>query len=74
MVRSQFEHCSIIWRPVSDTHLDKFESLQKNATKWILNENFISYSDKEIYLKKCKHVNLLPINKKFDLNDLVFFL
>ena len=73
MIRSQFEHCSIIWRPVTDTHLDKFESLKKNAIKWILNEIFVSYSDKEIYLKKCKLVNLLPINKKFDLNDLIFF-
>ena len=73
LIRSHFEHCSIIRRPALDTHLDRFESLQKNTIKWILNENFVSYSDKEIYLKKCKHENLLPINKKFDLNDLIFF-
>ena len=73
IIRSQFEHCSIIWRPVTDTDIDKFESLQKNSIKGILNETFVRYSDREIYLKKCKHVNLLPINKKFDLNDLIFF-
>ena len=62
MVRSQFEHCSIIWRPVSDTQLQKFESLQKNGIKWILNESCFSYADKEIYLRKCKDINILPIS------------
>ena len=73
MVRSQFEHCSSIWRPVSETELQKFESIQKNAIKWILNEGYTSYSDKETYLRKCKEVGILPIYKKFDLNDLIFF-
>ena len=34
---SQLEHCSVIWRPLTQTKLDKFESIQKNAIKWILN-------------------------------------
>ena len=41
MVRSQFEHCSIIWRPKLQYQIDKFEKLQKSAIKWILNEDFI---------------------------------
>ena len=73
MVRSQFEHCSAIWRPVTPTQISRFESVQKNAIKWILNEEFISYSDNETYIKKCKEINILPISKKFNLNDLVFF-
>ena len=73
MVRSQFEHCSIIWRPVSDIQFQKFESLQKNGIKWILNESCFIYADKEIYLRKCKDINMLPISKKFNLNDLMFF-
>ena len=73
MVRSQLEHCSPIWRPVTSTQIFRFESVQKNAIKWILNEEFISYSDNETYIKKCKEINILPISKKFDLNDLVFF-
>ena len=47
MVRSQFEHCSIIWRPKLQHQIDKFEQLQKRAIKLILNENYISYSDLE---------------------------
>ena len=73
MVRSQLEHCSPIWRPVTSTQISRFESVQKSAIKWILNEEFISYSDSETYIKKCKEINILPISKKFDLNDLVFF-
>ena len=73
LVRSQFEHCSTIWRPVTQKNIDKFESIQKNAIKWMLNEMFISYSDSEVYFKKCNEVNILPVTKIFDLNDLILF-
>ena len=73
MVRSQFQHCSVIWRPGTITQIHKFEALQKNAIKWILNEDFISYSDNETYIQKCRQIDLLPISKMFDLNDLKFF-
>ena len=46
---------------------------KKNAIKWILNEEFSSYSNYEIYLRKCMGVNILPISKHFDLRDLCFF-
>ena len=73
MVRSQFEYCSIIWCPVTASGLVKFEAVQKNAIKWILNEEFTSYSDYDTYLQKCKEVNILPISKHFDLTDLCYF-
>ena len=73
MVRSQFEHWSIIWRPKLQYQIDKFEQLQKRAMKWILNEEFTSHSDQVLYYTKCKQVNILPISKRFDLNDLIFF-
>ena len=34
---------------------------------------FISYSDSEVYFKKCNEVNILPVSKIFDLNDLIIF-
>ena len=73
MVRSQFEHCFIIWRSKLHHQIDKFEQLQKRAIKWILNENYISYSYQAIYYTKCKQINILPISKQFELNDLIFF-
>ena len=51
LVKSQFEHCSAIWRPVTSTQISKFEAIQKNAIKWILNEEFLSYSDHDTYIK-----------------------
>ena len=43
LVRSIFEHCISVWRPVESINIDRFERLQKNAVKWILNEEFSSY-------------------------------
>ena len=73
LMRSQFEHCSAIWRPVTSTQISKFEAVQKNAIKWILNEEFLSYFDDDTYIKKCREINILPISKKFYLNDLILF-
>ena len=72
LVRSLFENCSIIWRPTGITMTEKIERLQRNALKWILNEENISYSHLPIYIRKCKQVNILPMSEKFDLNDLLF--
>ena len=73
LVRSQFEHCTPIWRPTGKTMLQKFESLQKYCIKWILSEEYIRYNSNITYIQKCRQVNLLPLMKLFALNDLVFF-
>ena len=72
LVRSIFESCSIIWRPTNQTLLNKLERIQKQAIKWILSEENISYSDREVYLMKCRQVKLLPLSRRYDLNDLIF--
>ena len=40
IVRSQLNHCCVVWRPTSDTKIEKFESIQKRAVKWMLNEEY----------------------------------
>ena len=72
IVRSQFEHCSQVWRPVKPTQSNKFEALQKRGIKWIFGEDFSFYSKKEYY-DKLKQLDILPLSLKFDLNDLTFF-
>ena len=72
LVRSQFENCSIVWRPTTVTLAKKLEGLQERAVKLILSEENCSYSD-ELYIVKCKSVDVLPLSKKFDMNDLIFF-
>ena len=71
LVRSQFEHCSVIWRPMCRSNIDRIESIQKRAVKWIFSELFASYTN-EIYIIKCKQLNFLPLEHRFILNDLIF--
>ena len=70
IVRSNFEHCSVIWRPTSSNQILKFEAIQKRAVKWILGQKFDHYSEIE-YFEKQKQLDILPIKLKFAFNDLV---
>ena len=73
LVRSQFEHCSPVWRPFNKTATDKFDNFQKKAIKWILSEEEFSYHSYDRYVEKCRQVNILPLSCRFDLNDLILF-
>ena len=72
IVRSIFEHGSVIWAPSSKTMINNFESFQKRCIKWILNEQFISYSNEE-YHTKLRSLDILPMSYKFTLTDIVIF-
>ena len=58
LVRSNFEHCSTIWRPVNMVDIRKFEALQKRAIKSINCEEAYSYTD-ELYAIRCKQADIL---------------
>lgn len=73
MVRSQFEHCPIIWRPSAISTVTKFEALQKRSMKWIINDDYISLSRNYHYFKLCKQLNILPMAFRFDYRDIMFF-
>ena len=73
MVRSIFEHCPIIWRPSSNTIVNRLESIQKRAFKWIKQDMSLSYSSNDLlYYIHCKQLNILPIKFRFDFHDLKF--
>ena len=72
VVRSIFEHCSIIWHPVSLNQMHKFDAVQKKAIKWINGEQFNHYTNLE-YLSKLKELSILTMKSKFALNDLILF-
>ena len=72
LIRNQFEHCSIIWRPQSKTLLDKFESIQKRAIKWILSNEYLSLSNYTTYIHKCRQRDFLPLASRFDFTDIIF--
>ena len=74
LVRSFFEHCPIVWRPSSNTAINKLESIQKRAFKWIKCNEAISYSGNDLfYYTHCKQLNILPIKFRFDFHDMKFF-
>jgi hypothetical protein len=72
LVRSIFEHCSVVWRPTTITLSDKVERIQRRAVKWILGEYDHHYNDVE-YLSRLRDLDLLPMESKFDYTDLVMF-
>ena len=72
IVRSVFEHCCVVWRPVSPAQILKFEAIQKRAIKWMNGQDFEHYSDEE-YANYLNEINILPLHVKFDLNDLIMY-
>ena len=55
IVRSLFEHCVQIWRPISECGILKLERIQKRAVKWILSEVEHSYNNVE-YVERLKNL------------------
>ena len=72
VIRSIFEHCSVIWAPQYSTHVQKFSMIQKRAIKWINGEQYVSYSD-EVFAAKQKELNILSVKLKFIYTNIVLF-
>ena len=72
LIRSNFEHCSVIWRPHNVNVINKIENVQRKGVKWILSEQYVDYSDED-YLQRLHMLDILPINEKFVFNDLNLF-
>ena len=69
LIRSNFEHCPQVWRPISNNAIKNFEKLQKRAVKWINKESHMSY-DPSVYVEKLRKLELFPMSIKFDYNDI----
>ena len=72
LVRSIFEHCSVIWSSQSATHFEQFVAIQKRAIKWINGEPYSSYNEDELATEQ-KKFNILPVKEKFIYKDLILF-
>ena len=61
IVRSIFENCPYVWKPSSESAINKLESLQKRAIKWINHgENYFtcpSYTAVVLHLAPIPHKN-----------------
>ena len=69
-VRSQFEHCTVVWRPTTKSLIDKLESIQKRGLKWVLN-SYLSLGDNNTYYRICKQLDILPLSARFDYKDIL---
>ena len=72
LVRSLFEHNSIVCRPTAAQLINKIERIQQRAVKWILQEQDLHYNDYE-YLARLRDLDIMPIEYKFKYNDLIMF-
>ena len=72
IVRSLFEHCAPIWAPSHEAIANKFEPFQKRCIKWILNEQFTSYSESQ-YHRKLLDLKIMPLSFKFLYTDMALF-
>ena len=52
---------------------DRIDAFQKKCIKWILSEEFVDYYSYDTYARICQQVDILPLSKRFDLNDLILF-
>ena len=68
LVRSQLLYCSILWKPHFIKYIQKFERVQRRATKYILNDFTSDYKSHLI------HTQLLPLTYILDLNNIMFFI
>jgi hypothetical protein len=67
LVRPLVEHNSQLWSGCNKKYMVKLESLQRRATKFIVNNNSLSY---ELRLNKC---GFLPLSLRRDFLDCTFF-
>ena len=72
IVASQFNHCSSIWRPSSLFLLNKIERVQIRGIKWILSQQYTTYTANS-YFEKCKELNLLPLRLRLDFFAILLF-
>ena len=72
LIRSLFEHGSIIWCPTTVVLINKVETIQRRAVKWILGEQDHHYNDIE-YLSRLRDLDLMPMINKLRYTDLVVF-
>ena len=66
LIRSQLAYCSIIWCPYLIQDIIKLESIQRRATKFIMNDYTSDYKSCLLYL------NLLPLMYVFEITDIIF--
>jgi hypothetical protein len=67
LVKSQLCYATEVWSPSQCNNKIKLESIQRRATRWILQTRDIAYRD------RLRTLNLLPLAYDREMKDLIFF-
>ena len=65
-VRSRLEYVSVVWSPYTKRNITSSEQIKRRATRFILGKE---YSEHE----RLSKLNLLPLQYRREIHDLVFF-
>ena len=68
LIRSKITYCSPVWHPYLLVDIRTLESIQRRATKFVLNDFHSSYRH------RLTELHLLPLMLIFEINDILFFL
>ena len=63
LVRSQLQY---LWHPYLLADIKRFESVQRRATKFVVNNSSMDYRERLI------HLHLLPLMMEFEISDILF--
>ena len=66
LIRSHLQYCPPLWHPHLLADVKRLESVQRRATKFILNDSTMDYKQRLI------HLNLLPLMMEFEISDIMF--
>ena len=67
LVRSHLMFCSPLWRPQFIADIKQLESVQRRATRFIVNNRHLSYKE------RLTNLSLLPLMMQFEVTDILFF-
>ena len=66
LVCSQLQYCSVLWRPYHKMDIRCLETVQRRATRFIMNDMSMDYSDRLLNL------NILPLMMQYEISDIMF--
>ena len=67
LVRSNLEYCFLIWTPYTKKSIEKFEKVQRRATKFVL-------KTEDCYAIRLEKLNLLSLEKEAIVSRCYFFI
>ena len=65
-VRSRLEYASVVWSPYTKINIVKLEQIQRRATRLVIRRDFSEH-------ERLEKLNLLPLQYRREVNDLLFF-